>query len=377
MKIMALADLHLGKKVHEFSLLADQAYLLDQVMELIDHHRPDGLVLAGDIYDKALPSAEAVRLLDDFLSRLAERDLAVFMIAGNHDSADRLAFAQKMLARQKIQIAGPFRHPLEAVTWQVGDVTADVYLLPFIKPVHVRAVWPESDVTSYDDALGFVIGQLELKPDRFNILIGHQFIRGAATFESDDILIGGVDQVRADHFAVFDLVLLGHLHGPQTIGSPAIRYPGSLMKYSFSEAHHTKSAPLITISNDHTFRTELLPLIPLRDMRVLKGPWDKLTDPAVYGAGNQSDYVQITLTDDQEIPDAITRLRAIYPQLMRLNYDNRRTRASLAFEATHQIQHKTPLELFYEFYHSQNNQPLSDEQSDYISRLLSEMEAGR
>jgi exonuclease SbcD len=370
MKLMLLADLHLGKKVNEFSLIEDQAFILDQIIESMDRHRPDGVVIAGDVYDKSAPSAEAVRLLDNFICRIAQRDIRLFMISGNHDSADRLSFGSRIFSSNHIFIAESFRQPIEPITWQVGEVTADIYLLPFTKPVQVRSVWPESDVSGYDEAIAQIVSQINLNSDRFNLLVAHQFITGAKTFDSDDILIGGIDQVRADHFTNFDLVVLGHLHGPQTVGRESIRYPGSPLKYSFSEAGHVKSVPLITISSDHTIETELLPLQPLRDLRVVRGPFEMITQPEIFQVGNQQDYVQITLTDEFEIPDVMAKCRAIYPNLMKLNYDNQRTKAGQAFQTSQEVHHKSPLELFQDFYHQQNNRSLTDEQTDYVMDLL-------
>ena len=370
MKLMLLADLHLGKKVNEFSLIEDQAFILDQIIESMDRHRPDGVVIAGDVYDKSAPSAEAVRLLDNFICRIAERDIRLFMISGNHDSADRLSFGSRIFSSNHIFIAESFRQPIEPITWQVGEVTADIYLLPFTKPVQVRSVWPESDVSGYDEAIAQIVSQINLNSDRFNLLVAHQFITGAKTFDSDDILIGGIDQVRADHFTNFDLVVLGHLHGPQIVGRESIRYPGSPLKYSFSEAGHVKSVPLITISSDHTIETELLPLQPLRDLRVVRGPFEMITQPEIFQVGNQQDYVQITLTDEFEIPDVMAKCRAIYPNLMKLNYDNQRTKAGQAFQTSQEVHHKSPLELFQDFYHQQNNRSLTDEQTDYVMDLL-------
>lgn len=377
MKLMLLADLHLGKKVNEFSLMEDQIYLLDQVIRLIDQHRPDGVVIAGDVYDKSTPSAEAVRLLDDFIRRISQREICLFMISGNHDSADRLAFGSSIFSANQIFIAESFRRGLEPIEWQAGGVTAHVYLLPFIKPIQVRSVWPESEVSGYDEAVKYVLGKLSLRADRFNLLVAHQFITGAKTFDSDDILIGGIDQVSARHFEAFDLTVLGHLHGPQTVGFDHIRYPGSPLKYSFSEAGHNKSVPLITIKPDHSFTTELIELEPLRDMRIIRGPFHEIADPKHFSSGNQKDYVQITLTDELEVPDAVNRLRAIYPNLMKLSYDNKRTQAAEAFSVAREIHHRSPLELFQDFYQSQNNQALSDRQKDYVQALLSELEEGK
>jgi len=378
MKLMLMADLHLGKKVNEFSMLEDQAYLLDQVIGLIDEHRPDGLIIAGDVYDKSSPSAEAVRLLDVFIRRIKQRDICLFMIAGNHDSADRLSFGASIFSDSDIYIAEAFRRPIEPIEWQAGGVMAHIYLLPFIKPIQVRAVWPESDVSGYDEALKYVLGQIELAPNRFNLLVAHQFISGAKTFDSDDILIGGIDQVSAAHFESFDYTVLGHLHGPQTVGSEHIRYPGSPLKYSFSEAAHQKSIPLIEIDPDHRIETTLLGLKPLRDMRIIRGPFQLITDPKHYRAADQHDYVQITLTDELEVADAIAWLRAIYPNLMKLSYDNKRTQGSDGYRVAEAIHHRSPLELFEDFYQSQNNhQPMSDEQKDYVEALLREMEEDR
>lgn len=373
MKLMVLSDLHLGKKVNEFSLMDDQIFIVQQMFSLLDEHQPDGLIIAGDVYDKSQPAAEAVRLLDQLIAGVAERAIRLFMISGNHDSADRLAFGASIFSAKQIHIAPAFRQPLSPITWQVGEVTADIYLLPFIKPAHVRAVWPEAEINGYDGAISHVLSQLELRPERFNLLVAHQFIQGAEVFDSDDILVGGIDQVSAVHFKDFHLVTLGHLHGPQRI-SENIIYPGSPLKYSFSETKHTKTVPLIQIEPDLTYTIEYLPISPLRDMRQIRGPFASVTQPEVYEKGNQGDYLQITLTDELEIPDAIAKLRAIYPNLMKLSYDNRRTQTERAFQASREVHHKSPMELFQDFFSDQNNQDLSSAQLEYLQQLFEEIE---
>lgn len=374
MKLMLLSDLHLGKKLNEYSLLDDQAYILQEILNLMDLHTPDGLIIAGDVYDKAAPPAEAVRLLDRFITEVAKRDIHLFMIAGNHDSADRLAFGAGLFKSRNVHIAESFREPIQPMVWRVGSQTAHIYLMPFIKPVQVRAVWPDLDCRSYDEAIGIVTKAMEKDDKVCNILVAHQFIAGAERCDSDDILVGGLDQVDVRHFEGFDLVALGHLHGPQAIGRDTVRYAGSPLKYSFSEALHHKSVPLVTIGPDKQIETQLLPLRPVRDMRVIRGPFASVSDPKVYQAGNVEDYVQITLTDEQDIPDALNKLRRIYPNLLKLNYDNARTKSQQAIFGSAQVHRRSPIELFADFFEMQNNQTLDERQGRYIRDLFDAME---
>lgn len=377
MKVMLLSDLHLGKKLNEFSMLDDQHFILQEVLEFIDEHKPDGLIIAGDVYDKATPSTEAVRLLDWFINQVASRKLHLFMISGNHDSADRLAFGSSLFKSHQVHIAEGFREPVKPIVWQVDDVLAHVYLLPFIKPVQVRAVWPDKVINSYDDALKAVIEEIELNESVCNILVAHQYVAGATLTESDDLIIGGLDQVSVSHFDGFDLVALGHLHGPQSIGRDQVRYAGAPLKYSFSEALHHKSIPLITIDCDKQVKTELLRLTPKRDLRVIRGPFAAITDREVYRQGNQEDYVHITLTDELDIPDALNKLRAIYPNIMKLTYDNRRTKENQVLTGSEIVHQQSPFEMFSDFYEKQNNQPMDERQRDYLIRLFDENEGAK
>ena len=281
MRFLHLSDLHLGKRVCEFSMLDDQRYILEQILSLLDSHPVDAVLLAGDLYDKPVPPAEAVRLLDWFLTELSHRELPVFAISGNHDSADRVAFGSALLAESRVYVSPVFSGPPEPITLTDAHGPVDLYLLPFLKPAMVRHVWPDAPIESYNDALACVLDHCSPDPARRSVLVAHQFVAGAASCESEEPSVGGIDWVDAALFDKFDYVALGHLHGPQRAGSDRIRYSGSLLKYSFSEVKQNKSLTVVTLGPKGEWQTELRPLQPLRDMRRIKGELAKLLDPAV------------------------------------------------------------------------------------------------
>ena len=376
MRFLHLSDLHLGKRVCEFSMLDDQRYILAQILSLLDTHPVDAVLLAGDLYDKPVPPAEAVRLLDWFLTALAERKLPVFAISGNHDSADRIAFGAHLLAESRVYMSPVFTGAPEPIplTDEYGPV--DIYLLPFLKPATVRHVWPEEpaeSTQSYSDALGCVLRHCNRDPAHRSLLVAHQFVAGAAVCESEEPSVGGLDSVDVSLFEGFDYVALGHLHSPQKVGRDTVRYAGSPLKYSFSEAHQHKAALFITLDEKGSVRFEAAPLTPRHDLRELRGSYMELTDRRAYDGTLTDDYLHITLTDEQDVPDALARLRVIYPNLMRLDYDNRRTRAAETPDAAARAESKTPLEHFAAFYEAQNGQPLSDEQAAFCQSLIEDI----
>ena len=377
MKFLHLSDLHLGKRVNEFSMLEDQAYILDQIIELAGSQQADGIWIAGDVYDKPVPPAEAVRLFDDFLTRLAEMHLPVFIISGNHDSAERIAFGSRLLDASGVYLSPVYDGQVEPVLLsdQYGEIA--VYLLPFIKPAMVRRLWEEEPLDSYQDALRAAVAHMEISPQRRNVLLAHQFVTGAQRCESEDVSVGGLDNVDADIFAPFDYVALGHLHGPQWVGRETIRYCGSPLKYSFSETGQQKSALLVELAEKGRIGITPLPLKPLRDMREIKGSYMELTARDSYLGTNTDDYLRAILTDEEDIPNAMDRLRTIYPNLMRLDYDNQRTRSVQAMNVSDQREEKAPLSLLGEFYRLQNNQPMSPEQEAFSKKLMEEIWEGQ
>lgn len=374
MKIIHLADLHIGKRVNEFSMIDDQKYILNQILEIIDKEKPDAIIIAGDVYDKQVPSIEAVELLDSFISNISKRKTTTFIISGNHDSAERLAFGSSLMAMGKIYISPVYNGKISKYTLKDDFGNANFYLLPFVKPNHVKRFFPDEKIESYTDAISVVIDNLKLNTSEINILIAHQFVTGASRTESEEISVGGLDNVDASVFKDFDYVALGHIHRPQKIGTEKIRYCGTPLKYSFSEVNDTKSVSIIEINSKEDFNLRTIPLIPERDMRKIRGTYEELTTKTNYENTNTDDYIHVTLTDEFNVPDAIQKLRVIYKNIMKLEYDNTRTRESRNINLDDMvIENKNPLEIFSEFYKLQNNQEMDDEQKEIIKKIMEEV----
>ena len=370
MKLIHLSDLHLGKRVNEFSMLEDQQYILTEILQIIDREKPDGVMIAGDVYDKSVPSAEAVALLDDFLVRLAKRDLQVFLISGNHDSPERMAFGGRLMAQSGVHLAPVYDGKVSPITLTDNYGPVNLYLLPFLKPAHVRRCFPEREILTYTDALAAAIEAMGVDPAQRNVLVTHQFVTGAARCDSEEISVGGTDNVDVSVFEPFDYVALGHIHGPQQVGRETVRYCGTPLKYSFSEAKHQKSVTVVELGEKGAVSVRTVPLTPMRDLAELRGTYEELTFRGFYqGTSYPRDYVHITLTDEEDIPDAVSKLRIIYPNLMKLDYDNKRTRAGIGLERA-EDQQRSPLELLEEFYEKQNGQPMGEEQRAFAKNLM-------
>ena len=374
MKIIHLADLHIGKRVNEFSMIDDQKYILNQILEIIDKEKPDAVIIAGDVYDKQVPSIEAVELLDSFISDISKRKTTTFIISGNHDSAERLAFGSSLMAMGKIYISPVYNGKISKYTLKNDFGSANFYLLPFVKPNHVKRFFPDEKIESYTDAIRVVVDNLKLDTSEINILIAHQFVTGASRTESEEISVGGLDNVDASVFDDFDYVALGHIHRPQKIGTERIRYCGTPLKYSFSEVNDTKSVSIIEINSKEDFNLRTIPLIPKRDMRKIRGTYEELITKTSYENTNTDDYIHVTLTDEFNVVDAIQKLRVIYKNIMKLEYDNMRTRESRKINLDDMvIENKNPLEIFSEFYKLQNNQEMDDEQKEIIKKIMEEV----
>ena len=445
MKFIHLADLHIGKRVNAFPMLEDQRYILKQILTILREEQPDGgVILAGDIYDKAIPSAEAVELFDEFLTQLAALKLRVFIIAGNHDSPERIAFGNRLMDRSGIYLSPVYDGHVKRITCldaasfvtlsaaNAVDLNAstrpaasaaaaasasvyppvDVYLLPFLKPANVRRFYPEETIESYTDAMRVAIAHMDIDPTHRNLLVTHQFVTGASRSDSEDISVGGTDNVDASVFAPFDYVALGHLHGPQQVRfqpaaeedaadqdanlaassadrsessasavervstGPVIRYAGTPLKYSFSEARHHKSVTVVEIGEkkadgvvDVCIGTR--ELRPLHDLREIRGSYEELTLRANYEGTATDDYIHVTLTDEIEVPDVARHLQVIYPNLMKLDYDNARTRGQgserLELE---QLEERSPLDLFSELFEKQNHKDMTEEQARYVEAQM-------
>ena len=396
MKFFHISDLHIGKRVNGFSMLEDQRYILQQMLELADENTPDGILLAGDLYDKPLPSAEAVELVDWFLSQFAIREIPVWAISGNHDSPERVAYGSGMLEHAGIYMNRVFDGALQGYcvrksaegrkkeicritkameqAGMLGEQTGEmeqvcIWLLPYLRPAQVRRFFPEKEIETTQQAVEAVLAGAELPEKQIHILVMHQFLAGASVCDSEELSVGGLDQVAASAVNAFDYVALGHLHRPQKVGRETIRYCGSPLKYSFSEAGYQKSVTVVEAGEGKDVSIRTIALMPKRELREIRGPIDRLLEKAVYEAADQKDYLHITLTDQEEVLDAMGRLREVYPNIMRLDFEKNH----MAMEDGPQtvfLDAKTPEELFAEFFMLQNGREMSEEQSRLVKTLL-------
>lgn len=364
MKFLHLSDLHIGKRVYEFNMLEDQRFILEQILGIADEYRPDAVLIAGDLYDRSIPVGAAVELLDDFLTELAGRKLQVFAISGNHDSPERLDFGSRIMRKNGVHIAGTFSGTLNetVLTDQFGSV--HVFLLPFVKPASVAPFFGEETADTTENAVRAALGTAKTGAGERGILVAHQFVMAGGKepqrCESETVSVGGTDQVDSSVFSAFDYVALGHLHGAQYVGRPAVRYAGSPLKYSFSEARQEKSVTLAELGEKGRLEITEVSLSPLHDMREIRGPLAELVKPYVVAQGNPQDYIRAVLTDGREVADAVGKLRAVYPNLMRIDFENARGESSGAISPARDIPTQTPDRLFEEFYTLQNNTGLSD-----------------
>ena len=371
MKLIHLSDLHLGKRVNEFSMIEDQKYILNQILSIIDEEQPDGILLAGDLYDRPVPSAEAV---DSFLTRLAKRKIPVYAISGNHDSAERIAFGSHIMSSSGICMSPVYdgKTAKYCLMDNYGEVW--IHLLPFIRPAVVRHVFAgeegAEEIRTYQEAVQAAVEHMDLDTEKRNVLVAHQFVVGAMSCDSEEITVGGIDQIEGAVFRDFDYVALGHIHSPQNVGNDRIRYCGTPLKYSFSEAGQQKSVTVVELGEKGTLEVREIQLKPFRDMRKLKGTYMAITSLSNYQDTNTEDYVQITLTDEEDIVDGMQKLRTIYPNLMRLEYDNCRTRENQKVTGTETVEKKSELEYFEEFFELQNNQPMNEEQRKFSEELI-------
>ena len=375
MRLAHISDLHLGKRVNEFSMLEDQRYIVKQIESILEEEAADAVLIAGDVYDKPVPPGEAVRLFDSFLTALADRGTHVFVISGNHDSPERIAFGSRLMEKSRVYMAPVYDGHVNPIELRDAYGSVYVYMLPFVKPAVVKKCWPEEGIETYEEAVGCAVAHMKEEafvPEARNVLVAHQLVIGASRCDSEEVSVGGLDQVSAALFRDFDYTALGHIHGPQNAGGERIRYCGSPLKYSFSEAGHVKSVTIVDLEEKGNVRVRTRPLIPLHDMREIRGSYEEVVSRDFYRGTAVDDYLHITLTDEEDILDAMGKLRAIYPNIMRLDYDNRRTREG--GQLPEKVQRaKSPLELLEELYALQNNQPMSGEQRELSARLIEEL----
>lgn len=372
MKLFHLSDLHIGKRVNEFSMIEDQKYILTQILYAADQEKPDGILISGDVYDRTIPTAEAVQVFDAFLTRLSEQKIPAFIISGNHDSAERLAFGSSLMGKSGIYFSKVYDGTVEKIPMQDAYGTVWIYLLPFLRPSTIRHALPEraEEVQSAADAVRIALEQTKIDEKERNVLLAHQFVTGAKRCDAEELQVGDVDQIPAELFASFEYVALGHIHSPQKVGRETVRYCGAPLKYSFSEAGQEKSITVVELKEKGSVDLRTIPLKPLHDLRKIRGAYLEVTAKSFYENRDCEDYLQVTLTDEEDVPDGMAKLRTIYPNLMRLEYDNKRTRSNAEVRAAERVEEKSELELFQEFYELQNNQPMTEVQEQFVEELL-------
>lgn len=384
MKFFHLSDLHIGKQLHGFSLLEDQRYILDQVLELIQERQPDAVLVAGDIYDKSMPSADAVALFDEFLTKLANLPdgPVVCMVSGNHDSGERLSYGSRLFAEHKIYIAGnaPGAEQPEVQRIDIPDKNGSVhlYLLPFFRPSFVREIEGLEDVKTYEDAMRGLVERMHVDPRERNVLLCHQFFtsngKEPERSDSETVHVGGQDNIDVSTVAVFDYVAAGHIHRPQNIGSAGengamVRYCGSPLKYSVSEAGWEKSVSEAVLGEKGEVEVTKLPLKPLHDVRKIEGTLAELTSPLVLAAADPEDYVSVVLTDEEELFEPGQALARVYPRMLEWRVENSRTRYEMQ-DVILQEEKKSLLEMFGDFYEQMRGETLSERQMEAMQRVM-------
>lgn len=373
MKLFHLSDLHLGKRLNEFSLIKDQEYILKEILTIIKDEKPDGVIVAGDVYDRPTPSEEAMLLWDSFLISMAEKKIPVYAISGNHDSAVRFSDHGTLVETTGIFLSPVYDGTVKKYVCEDDQGKVNIYLLPFIKPAVVRSKFPDEEINSYTDACRVAIKHMDIDKSERNILVAHQFVTGAERCDSEEVVVGGLDNVDSYVFDDFDYVALGHIHGKQSIGRDEVRYCGTPLKYSFSEKDHEKSITVIDIKSKGDLKISEIPLVPMHDLREIRGTYDELMNKKNYEGTDTDDYIRAILTDEDDVIDAMAKLRIVYPNIMKLDYDNKRTRSQSTFTDDVKVEEKTPVELFDEFFEKQNNQKMSDEQCSFVTDLIEQI----
>ena len=377
MKILHLADLHLGKRVNEMSMIEDQKYILDQIITLIKEESVGIVLLCGDIYDKSIPTIEAIHLLDEFLDQLSKMAIKVLMISGNHDSIDRLSFGKSLFTRSNLYIASQFENEIEKITVKENGITVNFYMLPFVKSAYISHIF-QLQTDSYEECFRYLIEHTKIDEEETNILLSHQFVtankKNLELSDSETSSLGGTDNIDFHIIDPFDYVALGHIHKPQAMGREMVRYAGSILKYSFSEIHMDKKATILTIDAKKEISLSFHPLKPLRDMREIECSLEELLKKQCE-IGNQEDYMHVILTDEEQILDAIGKVRTIYPNVMQISFKNRRHMKQLesAQIKEDQISDQSPAELFEQFYKMQNHIDLDEKRLQLVLSVFEEV----
>lgn len=368
-KLMQISDLHLGLRLKEFSLIEDQRYILEQIIRAVDEEKPSALLICGDVFDKKIPSEEAVKLFDGFLCKLSERGLQTFIISGNHDSAERLAYAGSFLEKGQIYVTAK-PEEIRAVPLNC-DPNVVIYGIPFITPAEARALYPDGGIVNYTDAVREIIAHIEIDSSKTNILLAHQYVTDGE--EDEESSVGSLEKVDGAVFAPFDYVALGHMHRAYpTDKTGKIRYCGSPMKYTRDEADHEKSITVIeTDKKKMNFRK--IPLKPLHDMKILQGEFETLMSRESYSNLNRDDYYFVVLTDEEYVADVISKMRAVYPNILSIEYRNSKTEA-VRNAVLPNVKEESPFEQFSRFFSNRSGGELTEEQADYARALFEKLE---
>ncbi len=370
MKFLHCGDLHIGKWVNGFSMIEDQKYILKEILKIVDKVKPDGVIIAGDVYDRPVAPSEAVVLFDEFMFQLSNKNIKTFIVSGNHDSAERLACGSRLMTNEGTFISKVYDGICEPIVLEDQFGKINIYLLPFIKPIHVRSKYPDEDIKTYEDAVKIAIDNMPIDREQRNVLVTHQFVAGSQRSDSEEMSVGGTDNIGVEVFDDFDYVALGHIHKPQKIGRDTMRYSGSPLKYSFSEANHSKSVTIVELKNKGDIEIEEIHLTPMRDLVEIRGTYNQLVEKSFYDNLNTDDYFHITLTDEDEVFDVLNKLRVIYKNIMKLDYDNKRTKQSDQLVVSEENETKSPLQWVSEFYENRNNQELNQEQVEFLKSVI-------
>lgn len=376
MKLLHLGDLHFGKRINNLPLIEDQKYINRKILETIDEKGIEAVLIAGDVYDRAVPSEEAVNLFDNFLFELAKRKLPVMIIAGNHDSAERLSFGDRLIETAEIYISPVYDGSVKKIVLedQYGEIC--FYLMPFVKPANVRQCFPEETIETYTDAMRVAVSHMNIDETKRNIILSHQFVTGAHKDGSEDeFFLGGSSNVDSSVYEVFDYTALGHIHRPQNVKHDTIRYCGSPMKFSFNEERQSKGLTIVDVRQKGNIAIELLPLEPMRDFVTVRGTYEDIRNGM--DTVRPQDFVSVILTDEDEIPNAFSNLSIVYPNIQKITYDNKRTNNEAVADGASLDLELEPIDLIKEFYELGNGQELNEEQEKYLNKLIEKIWGGQ
>ncbi len=374
MKFIHLSDLHLGKKLGEFDLIEDQKYITDRIFDIIDSEKPDAVIIAGDIYDRGFPPLDAINLFDDIIVRLAGKRIESFIISGNHDSAERNAFANRLIDLSGIHLSSVYNGNVKPLTLKDSHGDVNFWMLPFIKPATVRNFFPDEEIASYTDAVKVAVKNMNADFSSRNILIAHQFVTGSERCDSEDVSVGGSDNVDAAAFDGFDYVALGHLHGAQSAGRETIRYCGTPLKYSLSEINHEKSVTVVEIGEKDDVKIRTVPLAPMRDIVEITGSYNEIISQDFSSKLKKDDFYKFILTDEENILNVMNRVRTVYPNVIKIDYTHAQTVRAAEFSSDQNVGNLSMLDNFKNFYRSVKGEELSERQTAYLTALIEKIE---